>query len=935
MENTMFKRVVASGLVLLHVWTMQAWAATTCSSTSSTGSVLSVVGDSKITNANGACNLKFYVSSVGAESGNLVTDSDTSTSGGTCRTYSTTTGAVTSTAVSASGTSASARTLDTFETSTSTFSIDIPTSSSISYGTKTVYTYWTAYSSSTNTNSNGSYTLTSGSTSVTVIKSGSTFTIPGGDYDYVSASNGASIVFSGPVRINKLSIGNNGTVTFAPDSTASTPSTNYIGVLSLSAATGIKVSGSSGTATLNILGIDSSGTTVGLTIYSNSCINYTTCTVGSVSGSVSVTDMAAQDASRLQINLYNGTLTTQGSFRVAAGIYVANGGIDFGNGSPVTVVGEVVANGNITFQNNTDTQLYYQEISSSTLQTGAYSLTPPVGDKVLLSDGSYGLKAGAYVYRTLQRDYRSDNVTAGTSGHLGKFKLLEDTTQEAVSGWDAADSSLNTLTDRAAKIYTDNTTGSDFILLTGASSSLFTDGTNTSSAECIINPACSDGAYLNGRDPDSLVGTPWRTYPIIVGDSVLFATDDGILYSVSKDTGKLNWGWIPRQIIPLTATQTYLTSKHPWGQITSVTLSKQNSSGAWVDHTYVTGTALGGQLHFSIEVGTDGSTLKSVVWDDYRSGQYSPGSDTWGGYAGRPYGGAAPVERSDSSGYVAYVVNNELVTRKVDDSTSSPTDKAIAWLAADRTVSGSPDFTAVASNLIYLSNSAIYFGGTEGRVWQMNSSGNLKTGAVNVSLGLTEPITFVNGATTVSTSGNGLVLLAQSTSRVTALKYLNEAWTLKWYTSVGASSSGTVPYIPTANNAYLSGPTDIYYANGQANVVLYYTTKDSTGCDVKGYAFGPIALEDGSGSATSTYIGPGEAIGGFITLWQKSDGTILSGVLAATAGTKTGTSTDSSSSSGSSSSTATLTTDAETIFIGGSTSSTSQRLNWREMTNFF
>lgn len=939
MEYSTGKRIGAFLLVLLHVWSAPlAMAATVCTSSSSTGSVLSVVGDGTISIASGACNVQFYgVSTVGTKAGNY-----TEPEAGKCNEYSSDGSAVGT--VSASGVSSSARTLADWEESTSNVSMQIPTKDSITFGVYAAANSSMTGSAWVTTNStDGDYSGVVSGTTIKVNKKGSVYTLPGGDYGMIEVDNGTSVVFTGPVRVKKLVISNNGSVTFAPDSTAATPSKTWIDEFSMSSATNLYLSGTT-TTTLNILGKNYvTGTVSGWWIGSQVCINYLDCDPNATK---TYANMAEQHPELLQINIYNGDLSTQGSFAMAAGLYVANGAADLDNGTPVTIVGEILAN-SITLQNNNGTQLFYKSTTSVALQSGSYSLTPPASDSVLTG--------GSYIYRAMQRDYLSDNTTAGTSGHLMKFRLNDDSTQESTAVWDAA--TLMTTSDRQSKIYTENSQGA-FVLLQNASADTFTDGTNTATSTCIINPDCNSGASLAGRDPDSLVGTPWRTYPILVGDSqltssgstnasynggsVLFAADDGILYSIDRDTGALNWGWIPAKIVPLTATPAALILKHPWGQIASMSLYKTGSDGAQAQHTYITGTALGGQLHFAVEVSNDGKTLKSVLWQDYRSAQYSPGSDAWGGIAGRPYGGAAPTAQIGGTGKVAYVVNNQLVTRQIDDTKTAATTSDLAWHSDDRNGAPTWDSTKVSSNLIYMGDSAIYFGGSNGRVWQTTSEGHLQSGPVKIDLDLDdkEAITFLNGATTTSTSGNSLILLAQSTSRVTTLRYLNGTWSYNWYTSVGASSPTTVEYIPSANNAYISAPSDI--VNG--SVYMYYTTKDSSGCDVKGYEFGPISLENGtsnlssvafgSTSSLSSYIGPGEAVGGIVATWYSSTaGKLYVGVLAATAGTPNESS-SSGSSSGTSSSTS-LTTDAQTLFIGGEQASTTTRVNWRELTNFF
>lgn len=965
MEYSTGKRIGASLLVLLHVWSMPVLAATSvCTTSSSLGSVFSVLDNGTITisgdtGSGGKCNVIFM--STSTVNSATVTQPGQGGTTGECAAYTTSSS---STHLSASGSTVSARTLSTYSESTSTTTVYMSVNGLQINGTTVQF------------NSDGSV---SSGTTLAVKKVGNGYVLPGGDYASIEWQNLNSqvsgITFTGPIRTkylgggscNNLSSDYTG-VTFAQDDTTASDDSkkyNYIDYLNLSDQCGVKVAGPNKT-TLNILGIDTlgkaktAGTTVGLTIPSSgTCINYDYASCNAINQNHQNmtmdqlwSNMNAQHPELLQINIYNGDYTASDHSCIAAGVYVPNGSAILNDASMMVFVGELLAKNITVSQNNSGVYFFSKSTASATLTAGSYSLTPPASDPVITG--------GSYIYRAMQRDYLSDNTTAGTSGHLMKFALNDDTTQKSTAEWDAA--ALMTTTIRQSKIYTEDANG-NFILLQNAPASTLTDGTQTATVTCIINPDCNNGASLAGRDASSLVGTPWRTYPILIGDSqlasngsanaaykggsVLFATDDGILYSVDRDTGALNWGWIPAKIVPMTATPANLILKHPWGQISSMSLYKTGSDGKLAEHTYVTGTALGGQLHFAIEVDNYGKSLKSVVWQDYRSGQYSPGSDAWGGIAGRPYGGAAPTAQIGGTGKVAYAVNNQIVTRQIDDSTTAATTSSLAWYSSDRT-SGAPvwdDSTIkVSSNLIYMGDSAIYFGGSNGRVWQTTSAGHLKSGAVNIDLSLDgkEAITFLNGATINSTSGNSLILLAQSTSRVTTLKYLNGAWTYNWYTSVGVSSPTTVAYIPSGSNAYISAPSDI----SDGAVYLYYTTKDSSGCSVKGYEFGPISLLDGTSmlssvkvgasSSLSSYIGPGEAVGGIVAEWYSSTAKKLyDGVLAATAGTPGGSGSSSSSSSGSTSSTASLSTDAQTLFLGQQQATTTTRVNWRELTNFF
>ena len=380
--------------------------------------------------------------------------------------------------------------------------------------------------------------------------------------------------------------------------------------------------------------------------------------------------MNSQDPSRLQINVYNGSFVASDQMSIAAGIYVPNGNFKVTGASGTTIVGEVLAKNVISTQNNDGSKFFGKSTSTGSLQNKYYSLTPPISDR--------SIKTGDYIFRATQRDYQADGTTKGSSGHLMAFAMKADSSHDETPAWDAADPAI--MTNRAAVIQTEvsgwATAASDFEVLGAAYG-------------CIVDPRSSDcRATDDPRDPASLVGVPWRTAPIIVGDSVLFATDDGILYSVNKGTGRLNWGWIPRQILARTTetgARVQMALKHSWGQIGSMTVVAADGLSKQV---YVTGSALGGQLHFSIEVAEDGSRLKNVAWIDYQAGAYSPGSLTtnfdgsadnrWPGREGRPYGGAAPVGSFvDGSLKVAYITGDKLFIRNVDGSDSAPVGKSL------------------------------------------------------------------------------------------------------------------------------------------------------------------------------------------------------------------------------------------------------------------
>ncbi|MBK9217705.1 MAG: hypothetical protein IPL70_04320 [Uliginosibacterium sp.] len=474
------------------------------------------------------------------------------------------------------------------------------------------------------------------------------------------------------------------------------------------------------------------------------------------------------------------------------------------------------------------------------------------------------ISGGSLVYRATQRDYRADGKTKGTSGHLMAYVLNADSSHGETPLWDAADPAK--MQNRAALIQTESatwaSTDADFAPL-------------GSEHACVIDPTKDKKkcfASNDPRDPDSLVGVPWRTEPILVGESVLFATDDGILYSVNKTTGVLQWGWIPGKILEMTQTanaRVDMAIKHPWGQIAAFRVASTDGKS---EQVYITGAALGGQLHFAIEVGANGDTLKKLAWMDYQAGKYAPGSlvtnfdgtagNSWGGdgggMQGRPYGGAAPVPSLvEGAQKVAYLKGSKLFVRNVDGSGADPKDGKPFDPPQDGTLlgTGTPPAITPTSNLLYLDDDRIYFGAGDGKVYQSNAAGGLASGGVSgVNLGA-DPVWHVNGAYGTSSVGSALMLTAQTERRLNVLKFAEDVWSLSWWTGVtakgaGESSDGAVEKIGVGG-AKMTAPASIM--NGK--VVLYYTKMDSD-CGPTAYMFGPLSLDSGAAALEGFITAP-------------------------------------------------------------------------------
>ncbi len=676
-----------------------------------------------------------------------------------------------------------------------------------------------------------------------------------------------------------------------------------------------------GKTTLNILGKATMKSTAAPEGFKHSqskgCVNYADC-----GAPKSWANRDAQHPERLQINVYNGDFKASDSTSIAAGIYVPNGNAVFTAASEFLIVGEVLAKNIDVTQNNSRVYFFGKSTSAAAPQNKFYSLTPPVTDRAI--------SGGSLVYRASQRDYRADGKTKGTSGHLMAYVLNADSTHDETPLWDAADPAK--MQNRASLIQTESnvwaSSDTDFVTL-------------PAEHKCVIDPTQdkkSCFAANDPRDPDSLVGVPWRTEPIIVGESVLFATDDGILYSVNKTTGKLQWGWIPGKVLEMTQTKNArvdMASKHPWGQIASVRVASDDGK---TEKVYVTGTALGGQLHFAIEVATTGASLKKVAWMDYRQAQYSPGSlvtnydgtagNSWGGdgggVQGRPYGGAAPVPSLvEGAIKVAYFTGGRLFIRNVDGSGDDPGLGKELKLPQDGTLLGNGTTVEIkpTSNLLYLDDERIYFGAGDGKVYQTSADGTIASGGVSgLNLG-TDPVWYVNGAYGSSSLGSTLLLTAQTERRLNVLKLTADTWTQEWWTGVtakgaGESSGAGVEKIGVGG-AQMTAPASIL--NGK--VVLYFTKTDAE-CAPNAYMFGPLNLDNGASAIDGVHyrikvatqlthlLGVGQATGGNYVVFDGKAG-VLGG------------------SSGNNSATG----NTGVITIDGLPPK--KRLNWRELTNFF
>lgn len=799
-------------------------------------------------------------------------------------------------------------------------------------------------------------------------------TLEAGEWATVSidaiGGKGSNVTLSNGVKIKTLTMSgcsNGSTLTLLGGTTV------YIDELSWPAGCKLVVSGA-GIATLNILGTSSSNVRIdgkpggslnpgvtanGVTFNGGpTCINYSDAacrlvTQGGWQNNLTAKQaydyMNNEDPKNLLINVYHGTAHTQGQLAIAAGIYVAEGNLDLQNGTSTTIVGQVVAK-NISGQNNSGSSFFAKTSSlDSKYQTPAVNLSKYSDYSLAAAAVSAEVdvaKKNGKVFLAIQRDGTTDtqgNSVAGLAGDLVVYGLNDDGSYNK-TGAVYASSKTAKWADKYAKIYTDKASN---LSLIGDEKALLS-------------------TYAKGLAANAIFARPWRTAPALVdstGSAAFFATDDGVLYSVKAD-GTLNWGWMPSDIATVlnskllnanaTTISAVVSDFHPWGQLRAI------KNG---DTLYITGTALGGGLHFALKTNSDGSAVPSIGFLDYRAGKTSPGgeaytstsaADTWlplflktSTRSSWPFGGDAPVASATGvfDGKVAYIVDKKLVVRQIN---------------ATGSVSGSGSINA-SSNLLYWAPGVLFVGSASGELLQLDESGSsTKIEADNGSWGtLSSPVLGIQGAIT---NGGGKLLLAQTWTGVYAATWDSTGWKKPWYTKAGGSSSSTDPTVPPLpDGAMLTtlpaiAPFDSSIKNNLTGSVLIAYTAGSvaskTTCsngDVSAWTFGPLLGNTGTQAAAkmgavgseqktdralAVRTGPGEATGLSLIIFKVNGESYVG--MENTASGMGETHADKAVQQGTA-------PDLSKIPDGGAsgdatwtkTTPPAARLNWRELTNFY
>ena len=321
----------------------------------------------------------------------------------------------------------------------------------------------------------------------------------------------------------------------------------------------------------------------------------------------------AQQPERLSIYVYSGDFAMPDTVRVAAAVYVHNGDLTFTANGGNLFVGEAVAN-NITTANSAylayrNTGEFADLIGSNNAAagiTGTHSPARPALPTVA--------RTGDLAFMVYQTDrMASAEPPQRHSGTLKAFALNANGTTAATSTWDAnTRATLNGASHRATRLHTNSAPDANnmgtFSLISNAAD------LDQAARDRLIN---GPGASLS-TDWTGFYGKPHSTAPLIVGNMVLFATSDGLLYALDKTNGDLKWGWMPHVLLnevnTLTKYRSFLEGDPRAGQLSSTVIGGT---------TYVMGSALGGRLHYSLKL-TSAGALDRVVWLDHATSGSAP-----------------------------------------------------------------------------------------------------------------------------------------------------------------------------------------------------------------------------------------------------------------------------------------------------------------------
>lgn len=600
----------------------------------------------------------------------------------------------------------------------------------------------------------------------------------------------------------------------------------------------------------------------------------------------SVDYLSAQHPEKLGFYFYNGSVTFGDTAYVSASIYVHNGDLTFtGNGNTAFAGEALAANihlGNMpNFMHYKDTGAFtklHQEASGTIpSHEGYYQLAPTAHPKRATT--------GELAFIPYQQDYLlKDGITQKRGGHVQAFAYKANGSTESTPTWDSSvkmDLIAQAMSGmgRMTYLYSNKADGTPVLMSVLGSIGTAFDGSafgcdmgdvsckctamaatmrsiagptlGTTSAMRSMDTMCAMmSGDLNLKFPslasewETIHGLPNGSKPLIYKDKVLFTTSDGYLYAVDRQTGVMDWGWIPRPLLAgLMDYKNFLLSDPMQGQIIGIAnnglLEDPNSADK---SGIILGTAKGGALHYALKLDNNGD-LDKVLWMDARKASDVGDMGTATLYS--DLSGTSPnaAEQVIFADRTLYIVNNRIVTRRYADGDDA------------HTVTPPPGVTLTSTPLVALQDrktvkNVLYVGASNGNIYTANLDNSpitLKSldVATGVSFGEESPIKYL----TYTRMGDYEYLTAQSDTRLTVFKrQISDAappatnqWMLAWTTDDSGSRDASADHVQTIpTNAIFSARVSVAGGVVSAPVSVY----NKTTCLTDGYSYF-FNLEDG------------------------------------------------------------------------------------------
>lgn len=508
---------------------------------------------------------------------------------------------------------------------------------------------------------------------------------------------------------------------------------------------------------------------------------------------------------------------------------------------------------------------------------------------------------------------------APSAGHITAFKLKEDGTQSATASWDAA--AQMTTTNRRQKLMTHNGDLQLTLLNQMSASSLGVDTQSKAATikEYTFNPAYQNGTFLEGRDPNSLLGAISRGHIVKIVSNipqrsrflkdadyrdfaqsyitkrpkhVLFTSDDGFLYNVDYNSGNLVWGWTPASVANQLKNIKGFTDKH-WMRGDVHLVDAKNSSGHY--NSYIVGSYLSGLGHYVLQYdkqNTQSASLKTIIQDDDYRATYKQGVNN---------GSKQFITDSNGLSYMIFAMT------KADNKTTLFIQGIGNPLLYQIELGSNLSSELLITNNYhsrYAPAPALYLGMKDGTVLStplLTSSGELQPQSI-ISQKLAQPNIATMNATGEGITHLGIVkqgkyyyLRSQTKTQLTLHRYdANlQKWLPRWTTFVegagtwdnngtytastnsSASFQGDHPIIPSdgtqalPTNALISA--EAYMING--HLILPVTVESEESCHAYYYLF---SIEEGvfpknsiqniNGTITSTHINLGHGMASSIEM---------------------------------------------------------------------